>query len=321
MKNNNNSGQKDMEFDHLGIQRGSSFKLKLSAFSETKANNFLLEIIRNILNLGLYIPRKIIRRNRKKYINDFYNIHEEDIKNILKSVADEISKETIKTQINFIRNYDYSGHYNYLNKARLLDKHNSLLDKNEYFPDGIITLNNHEKFVDGGGFNGDTVREFVRRSDNKFDHIFSFEPDKKNYIDLLEEVKRLKLTPNLITCYAKGLYSENKKVSFIQKGIGSSISENGDESIEVVNLDSFLNESESNGITYIKLDVEGAELEALKGMRSTILKNKPKLAVCVYHQMKDFWEIPYFIESLNLGYKIYFRQHCLGRTDTLCYAV
>ena len=318
---NSNEGQKDMEFDHLGIQRISPLKLGLSNFSETKKDNFLLEVLRHLVNFAFYLPRKVVRTNRKNYINNFYDAHEDDIENILKLVADETSKDVIKAQINFIRNYDYSGHYNYLSKSGLLDKHTALLNKDEYFPNEVITLTENEKFVDGGGFNGDTVREFVKRSNNKFNHIFSFEPDINNYNDLLDEVKSLNLTSDKITCYSKGLYSENKKVSFAQKGIGSSISEGGSESIEVVRLDSFLNTTESNGITYIKLDVEGSEIEALKGMRETILKNKPKLAICVYHQMKDFWEIPYFIESLNLGYKIYFRQHCLGRTDTICYAI
>jgi FkbM family methyltransferase len=321
MNDNINTEQKNMEFDHLGIQRANLFKLKLSRFSETKNSNILLEILRNILNFILFFPRMIIRTRRKNYINNYYDTHSSDIEKLLKIVTDEASKEVIKTQIDFIRNYDYSGHYNYLKKSGLLSKHISILDKNEYFPNGVIKLTESEKFVDGGGFNGDTVREFVKRTNNKFAHIFSFEPDSKNYSDLLAEVKNLHLTPNQITCYPKGLYSKNKTVSFSQKGIGSSISEGGTEIVEVVSLDSFLRESEINGITYIKLDVEGSELEALKGMQNIIIKNKPKLAICVYHQMKDFWEIPYFIESLDLDYKIYFRQHCLGRTDTICYAV
>jgi FkbM family methyltransferase len=321
MQQNINKEQKNMDFDHLGIQRGDSIKLKITNFSETKKDSFPLEIFRRILNVALYTPRYFVRKNRKEYINNFYNNHKENIDDILKIVSDDISRDVIKTQINFIRNYDYSGHLNYLKNNNLLEKHTSLVNHDEYFPEGIIKLTEDEKFVDGGGFNGDTVREFVKRSNNKFDHIFSFEPDKNNYNDLLAEVKSLDLKENKVTCYSKGLYSTNKKLSFIQKGIGSSISENGNESIEVVSLDSFLSESEKNKITYIKLDVEGAELEALKGMIKTIIQNKPKLAICVYHQMKDFWEIPYFIESLNLGYKIYFRQHCLGRTDTICYAV
>jgi len=262
-----------------------------------------------------------VRIKRKKLIASYYREHDEEIKSIIKLVEDDISRKVIEAQLNFIKNYDYSGHYNYLNKTGLLEKHNQLLDKDEYFPKGIITLTENEGFLDGGGFIGDTIKEFVLRSNGKFSHIFSFEPDKNNYIDLLAEVKKLNLKPDVISCYPKGLSSENKELRFLQKGIGSSISEHGTESIEVVQLDLFLSDTEKNKLTYIKLDIEGAELEALKGMKNIINKNKPKLAICVYHKLGDFWEIPLFIKSLNPEYKIFFRQYSLTRTDTICYAV
>ena len=62
-------------------------------------------------------------------------------------------------------------------------------------------------------------------------------------------------------------------------------------------------------VTFIKMDIEGAELKALEGARNTVKKYKPKLYVCAYHRNEDMFTIPFKIKELYEGYKIYFRQH------------
>ena len=74
-------------------------------------------------------------------------------------------------------------------------------------------------------------------------------------------------------------------------------------------------------ITFIKMDIEGAELNALYGSKEIIKKYVPKLAVCVYHKTEHLWEIPFFIKSLNPNYKIYLRHHSLDEHETVCYAI
>lgn len=62
-------------------------------------------------------------------------------------------------------------------------------------------------------------------------------------------------------------------------------------------------------ITYIKMDIEGAELKALKGAEETLKRCKPKLAICVYHNTSDFWRVPQYIKSINSEYKIFLKHH------------
>ncbi len=308
--------------DYLGIQKEFSFKRKVMSFLDsTEPKKFPIRMVRTMLNFLVYVPRQVVHYHRRKSFEKFYNNHQGDIKKILSIVVDDISREVIKTQIQFFTKFNTASEQGFLKKNGLWEKHNALLDNDEYFPKGVVTLSDDEGFVDCGAFTGDTVEDFCTRTKGKFRHIFSFEADKKNFDELEKTVKKLGLDQKKISCYSKGVYSKNGQCGFSLKGIGSSISDTGDEMIDVVALDSFLNESEKEMITFVKMDIEGAELEALKGMQEIIRKNKPKLAICVYHKPSDFWELPLYIHSLNPDYKLYFRQHALSRTGTVCYAV
>jgi len=74
-------------------------------------------------------------------------------------------------------------------------------------------------------------------------------------------------------------------------------------------------------VTYIKMDIEGAELNALKGAANTIKKNKPRLAICVYHKPEDILEIPVFLSELVPSYQFYLRHHSQYYIETVLYAV
>jgi len=73
--------------------------------------------------------------------------------------------------------------------------------------------------------------------------------------------------------------------------------------------------------TFIKMDIEGSELEALKGAQNQIKVNKPKLAICVYHKETDLITIPQFILSLNPDYKLYLRHYGNFSTELVLYAL
>lgn len=87
--------------------------------------------------------------------------------------------------------------------------------------------------------------------------------------------------------------------------------------VPVIPLDEALGEDGA----FIKMDIEGAEKEALEGAERTVIKYRPKLAISVYHKPEDIVEVPEIILSYGLDYQFYLRHYSLAAFDTVLYAV
>ena len=103
-------------------------------------------------------------------------------------------------------------------------------------------------------------------------------------------------------------------------GVGSRITETttGTVTIETAAIDEIVKDDK---VTFLKLDVEGAEMKALQGAKNTIMKNKPRLAVCIYHKPEDIIEIPAHLLSLNPDYYFYIRYYNFSYNETVLYAI
>ena len=123
-----------------------------------------------------------------------------------------------------------------------------------------------------------------------------------------------------------GVWDKNTRLGFVLSGANKDgsyvVEEQRDdaETIEVVSLDSFF-EKEGIHPTYIKMDVEGAEMKALIGAENIIKKYKPKLAVSIYHRLEDLWEIPDIIMKYRPDYDLYIRHYPMAAGDTVLYAL
>ena len=188
--------------------------------------------------------------------------------------------------------------------------------KEQYFPKGIINLSEREVFVDGGAYTGDTLLTFMRLAGGHCAGAHAFEPDPATADKLRATVEKRGLLG--VTVHNKGLWSVPATLPFaVWHGTSASaVSGEGEVSVEADTVDHL-----AAAATFIKLDVEGAELEALKGAAGTIRRNRPKLAVCVYHKPGDLFEIPLFIKSLAPEYRFYLRQHQPVACETVLYAV
>jgi FkbM family methyltransferase len=233
----------------------------------------------------------------------YVELHKERFALVRDLLADELSKQTYAAFLGA----KLSG---------LADGLYDVLRKDQYFPEGIIGLTESEVFADGGAYTGDTLLTFIRKTGGKYARCYAFEPEPENAAALSAKAGQRGLRD--VSVIAKGLWSKAAKLRFAaaEGTTGSAISETGGASIEVDTIDNLAPDA-----TYIKLDVEGAELEALKGAAETIRRNRPKLAVCLYHKPEDLLEIPEFIKALVPEYRFFLRQHQPVSCELVLYAV
>lgn len=262
-----------------------------------------------------------------KYNNkDFFdNVDVSDVKGkIIKLntiLEDNKSKNIINNSIQ--RWIESDCFYN--NLEEMTKMYELIENKNQYFDQEIIKLKEDEVYIDVGAYNGDTIDKFLNISNNKFDKIIAFELEKTNYEQLQASVSKYSCNiQNKIKLYNKGLYNIKSFVTITSERENVTISEsvkNKEDSniLEVVELDTILEKNEK--VTYIKMDIEGSEMEALMGASEVIKKWKPKLAICIYHKPEHYWEIPIFIKKLVPEYKIYIRHYSKTAAETVCYAV
>ena len=219
---------------------------------------------------------------------------------LYKKLNDEISKEILIDLISYRLSANISIMNNY--KVRLSD---------QYFEKFMNY--NEETYVDIGGFDGDTSELFCL-NDKKYKQIFLFEPSS---INMEAARKRLINYKNINFCNL-GLSNKKEELYFNESaGSSSSISANGSIKISTSTLDDEVKEK----VSVIKMDIEGWELNALKGSQKHIINDNPKLAITVYHNAKDFIEIPNFILSINPNYSLYLRHYTSGWSETVMYFV
>jgi FkbM family methyltransferase len=228
------------------------------------------------------------------------------VRNGLRLMADDASRREYLAQLRF----------------RLLGDFACLPDPvsgDIYFLDELVKLRSDETLIDCGAFDGDTICQFLDKTENQFKAIFGFEPDPANYVKLAESVSSMAHDiGERITLHQAATGEMNKRVKMaIGSGPSSHIGD-GDHEVECYALDSILS---SLPVSFLKMDIEGSELATLAGAKELIEKNTPILAICAYHRQNDLWNIPLSIRGLKPDYSIYLRPHVLEGWDLVCYAI
>ncbi len=183
----------------------------------------------------------------------------------------------------------------------------------QYMPSGLPRWPDPMRFIDCGAFDGDTLQA-MRDAAYSFSAVAAFEPDPINFTKLYNRHRDLDAI--FLPC---GVDQTVRQLSF-DAGLGASsrVDEQGTSIIQCVAIDEAL---PSFAPSLIKMDVEGAELAAMKGAEMTIRSHRPSLAICVYHKPADIWEIPLWIASLDLGYRMYLRGHGPNSIDLVLYCI
>lgn len=267
------------------------------------------EIYRQLNEMGYKNLDRVFMN--KFMIRDYLkNTEEKDllsnVQNVLDICADERSKEILTTIILEWLN----------NESGDLE---SIYTDNQYFCEDIFKLDDDEVFIDGGAYNGDTLQKYLEIKGENFEKLILFELSQRNFVDLKKNVHALKPTiRERIELHNEGISDRNEEIWYEELDEGSSEEKVGTTRGYLVTID---DACKNERVTYIKMDIEGSELAALTGAQKCICKNKPKLALCLYHKPWDLWEIPVYIKRLWPEYKIYIRHHTDLLNETVCYAV
>jgi FkbM family methyltransferase len=274
---------------------------------------FADDIHRKLISLG-YPETRIFKSTNSmvSFIHpvDFMNKHYAGYEWAYNFFADDTSKKLVLDRIKM-----------YFTGAELSETS----DAPAYFNPEIISLDADEVFIDGGAFNGDTAEIFIEQTKlvngGGYRHIYSFEPDASAYEAAVRNLNKYK-DVNVI---CKGLWSRDTELHFYSDGGNASSSfviGNCSSSVQVTSIDSFFKDKYDEELpTFIKMDIEGAEKEALIGAEKAIRRKHPKLAICVYHKPQDIYELPKIIHEIDPGYRFYLQQCSEGFYDTVLYAV
>lgn len=293
-------------------------KEKIVVFGSGVRSTYLLDLLmENSIEINCLVDNDVDRWGNFVKENEIKNPNEVDYKNV-DVVIITPSNKNIVSQI-----HAQLQDLGLEKETIIIDYMNyfpAYLEEEQYFAPDIIKLHEEEIFVDAGALILDTSKRFINECrKNKISNfkIYAFEPDDISYQKCVNVQKSMGNVD--LKLYNAGLWSENTTLYFDNNGNGTSkiVQQETACSIETIALDDCV----SDKVTFIKMDIEGAELEALKGCKKTIKKYKPKLAICIYHKKEDLLEIPQYIKELVPEYKLYVRHYSNAETETVLYAV
>ena len=220
----------------------------------------------------------------------FFDRHENDIQRALSCWADAASRRVYENIIRF----KLSGELHYLTAV--------FSEKDEVFRE-ILRLHDHESYLDLGAYRGDTIDEFLHYTNGQYERITALEPDPKNYRKLREHTAALRACQ----CFRMGVWNINTDLAFAgSEGRGSSLQGNGKRLVPVTTIDTLF---ARRPLTYLKIDVEGAEEQALSGGQHVLRRDKPRLNLALYHRSEDLFKLPLLLKQINPDYRLYLRQH------------
>lgn len=248
---------------------------------ELRAEGFLGNI--------LYLPLNAYYKN-SIYGYSFLKKYEDRFQRVYEQFADDVSRKVFLNILKHNMSFD--------------DQYFANIDPYEisgYFGTELFESKENEVIVDGGAFDGDTIREFFSNPERTCKKIYAFEPDSVNYKKLCTTVKN----GNIVPIHA-GLGKEKAKLNFLMGGgVSSRVDEEGTEQIAIETIDEVLKDEKP---TFIKMDIEGAEADALMGGEKLIGRYLPVLAISAYHKMRDMFELIELIDKIGAGnYDFYLR--------------
>jgi len=321
-------GEKDIYFGEISKLSASDLSLDfpilitILGYPEIEKELFSLGFMKLIGATEIF---NIFPEALKKLVNDKFMwrkqpesflITKQDSEKINDLLTDKKSKETFKNLILFRKTG--SARY-YLNPE----------DYRMYFPFDICELYKYKekRILDIGAYDGDTLTDFFTRYKDEIKKYICIEANKKNISKLLERInkeRKLKYGKIEVIFGAVGIDLNKKNILMDDNGSASSIKNNNPvkikkEKVPVLDLLKIAKKFKPN---IIKMDIEGCDMSALSQLKDFISRDLPTLALSAYHNPKDLWEMPLYLDLITNGkYYFYYRQEGHWGLETQLYAI
>jgi len=225
---------------------------------------------------------------------------------VIEFLADEKSKIVYKQKIRYLATKEL-GSLDFVRDN----------ERNQYYDEELIDLTEKDGlFIDRGAYHGENTDALFHRFSVSNIKSICIDADENNIAFLKNKYKNRKN----VDVRLAALHEKNGTITFSNSGDrGGKVSEHNEGNIvPTIGID---DEYRNQKIAFIKLDIEGSEKECLTGAKQCILRDKPILAICIYHTVEDHWEIPYLIKKLRPDYKIYIRHYHYMGIETVVYAI
>lgn len=229
------------------------------------------------------------------------NNYDKEYKKIINSMDDAIGKEHLLYFIDTQKN-GINGASKYCERA-----HDFITNSRDI---------EYLHYIDCGAYDGDTIVSFIARIGVQVSKITAVEPDLLNVDKMLRNFANNNLSHKEIDIINAAITSKNGLARFNTCGdMSSSLSTDGDVMVQTYQLSNFINDDN----LFIKLDIEGNELEAIKTSISAIKKHKPIMAISIYHKPFDLLTIFDILSVAAPQYRVNFRVHGMNATDSILY--
>jgi len=237
---------------------------------------------------------------------EYIKNEKENIYNALELMNDEESRATYISNIraHFLRDYDHCFETDF---------------PVQYFDAGVPYSKGFSRFVDCGAYTGDSLETVLKFSN--IDFYAGFEPIVSNFSILSKMVDKLKVNIKNAFLFPCGVASQTGSAKFSVSASSSTITDENDADgvlFPLIRLDDAI---KNVPVTFLKMDIEGAELGAIKGAENLISTQKPELAISVYHAVNHLWDIPNLINNFNRDYRFYLRAHTSSTLETVLYTL
>lgn len=272
------------------------------------SNRYFMEIVLKYYGINNYVfveslsQHFILKQLEDNRMNEVLNLFPEEGKKVFELVV-----RARKSTYNICDLVQY-----------ILNKNNKKPEPSIQYLD-FINKDSIKTVISGGAYDGATTLQF-RTNFKNIQKIYAFEPlyDKfkcEIYDKIIQNTKEIEIIQ-------KGLFDKSTRINFDEHGTSSKIKNEKGTSIEVVSIDDFVESRKIKKIDFIKMDIEGSEISALNGAKKTIQRDRPQMAISIYHLYDQLFDIPLLINKMveNYTYNVY-HYSLVDPCETIFYAI